>query len=329
MEFTSAAWPRRGARCYDGGMNSTALLAVAIWTVPWDVAPTLPASCFNEVSPFAYSFTRQGALVPVKPGFLEEMRRRQPPGALFIPVVVNDALDGKRRELKSPRLLERLLLRRSEHVAELVRLVDENGFDGLEIDYERIPLSLWPEFVSFIKELGPELRKRGKRLHVDLEAGLLTRNRPDAAHWPELAEHADRLNLMMYYERGDFRGSPEGPGPGASLEWLRKVGRRAVELLPAEKLSLAFSLAAQTYPKFSRIQYRQALELLEKHAAKVERDETLGSPYFRAGGQEVWFEDDLSVAARMSLAKELGVRQVSLWYIGSRHPDLAAICAAR
>lgn len=311
-----------------------ALLSLAIWVVPWDGPPSLPASCFNEVSPFGYSFAPEGSVIPVKKGFIEEARRKQPPGALFIPAVVNDVLHagGKKRELKSPALLERLLRdpgRRARHTAELLALVDSNGFDGLEIDYERIPAGLWEPFSSFIGDLGAELRKRGKRLHVDLEAGLLLRGRPELTYWPELAQRADRLNLMMYYERGGFRGSPKGPGPGASLSWLRKVGKAAVELMPAEKLSFAYSLAAQEYPKFSRLQYRQALELKDRHGAKDEWDEALGSPYFRYGKSEVWYEDDRSLKKRLELAKELGVKQVSLWFIGSRHPDLSAVCAAR
>jgi spore germination protein len=316
-------------------VNPAALLSVAIWVVPWDGPPVLPAACFNEVSPFAYSFSSGGETLPVKAGFIEESRKKLPPGALFIPAVVNDVLaeGGNKRGLKSVALLERLLrdpARRSAHAAELLALVDSNGYDGLEIDYERIPAGLWEPFLSFIKELAPELHKRGKKLHVDLEAGLLARRgRPEPTYWPELAEHADRLNLMMYYERGNFRGSPPGPGPGASLAWLRDIGKRAVGLLPPEKLSFAFSLAAQTYPKFSRIQYGKALELQDKHRASAERDEKLGSPFFRYGSSEVWFEDDRSVAARMRLARELGVRQVSLWYIGARHPDLSAICSAR
>lgn len=326
--------------------TSAAAPKVAAWTVPWDKTPDLTSSCVAEVHPFAYALEPDGGVAALDARLVERAAALRPAGALVIPVVVNDVVvAGKVRELKSIGILERLLAdprRRAAHVRELVALAD--GVDGLEIDYERIPPGLWGPFVDFLKELGAGLRARGKRLHVDLEGGLLKRwGRPGVVFWPEVASAVDRVNLMAYYERGAWAGVPDGAGPGASLGWVREIAVEALKVIPAEKLTLALSLAATDWQlpvsrvpgkrKLDRLHYRQARGLLEKLKPAVERDEVLGSPRFRyekeGRRREVWFEDEGSLRARVLAAAEVGVAQVGLWYLGSEHPDLGAICAGK
>lgn len=342
------------ALCYAGRML-TSILAAAMWTsaaaprlsgwtVPWDKTPDLSASCLSEIHPFAYALGPDGSVVWLDAGLVERAARSRPAGALVIPVVVNDVVSGgKVQELKSIGMLERLLAdpkRRAAHVRELAALAE--GVDGLEIDYERIPPGLWGPFVEFLKELSADLRPRGKRLHVDLEGGLLKRwGRPGVVFWPEVAAAVDQINLMAYYERGAWAGVPDGAGPGASVGWVREIIAAALEVIPAEKLTVALSLAATDWQlplarapgkrKLDRLHYRQVRALLEKLKPSVERDETLGSPRFRyekdGRQREVWFEDERSLRARILAANELGVKQVGLWYLGSEHPDLDALCS--
>lgn len=316
------------------------------WIVPWDPydASQADASCFGELNPFVFAFDQNGKPKLLDSALLRKTLARRPKGAKIVPVVVNDIVDGRNRmqDAKSIELLTRLLNTDAlvdKHVKALMSSVWSDEFDGLEIDYERIPASLYPQFARLLEKLGAELHKRGKYLAVDLEpAAIVKRGAPGETWWPVFAKHADTLKLMVYYETGSFS---ESPGPGASLPWVEKTAARALAAVPKERLMLVFSLAGTDWllpysrsdagRKVARLHYRQVQGLLPLSAEPPAYDAALGAAKFvyEAAGKshEVWFEDERSLAQKLELAARLGVR-VGLWYVGRAHPDLntAGLC---
>lgn len=321
---------------------------LAVWTVPWSTVPDLAAPCVAEVHPFAFAFDEQDRPVPLSPTLLRESSRRRGRGARVIAAVVNDIVgpDATAKELKSPRLVERLLAepaRRRRHVRELVALAADAGVDGVEIDYERVPPALWPAFRSFVDELARELHLRGKQLQVDVEGALLpTAQRPPERVLRDIAARADRVNVMMYYERGPWVGAPDGTGPGSSLPWLTRLAGEVGAILPRARTTLVFSLAATDWAlplasaarhrEVTRLPRRRADELARIHRVEIHRDATLGSPRFRYedGGRphELWFEDEESLRLRIAVAERAGATQVGVWYVDDASLHLAEVCSS-
>ena len=303
------------------------------WVVPWDTVDAAADGCFEELNPFAFALSSAPALTLASPELLSDTARVRRKGVLLVPVVVNDMIvDGKATELKSERALTVLLTdpaRAARHVEELAAAARE--FDGLEIDYERIPPGLWSAYGDFIASLGAALRKNGKRLYIDVEPKLL-RNKD----WAKIASAVDRIKVMAYYERG---GAAARPAAGNSTEWVVATARQALKLVPPEKLVVALSLAGTDWAADSpsswtakRLNYGQVQDLLSKSRPVVARD-AFSAPSFRAvrDGKEhaVWFEDEKSLAEKISGLHGIGVKNIAFWYWGRKHPDAAALDLCR
>lgn len=328
-------------------MLAALALFAGTWLVPWDYDLKRPEdlACFEELNPFVFAFDQAGRPKLLDAALLSKSLAARPPGTKIVPVIVNDIVDsrGRMREAKSVELLTRLLNTDKlvdAHVAALMRDVWRDEFDGLEIDYERIPPQLYPRFDYFLQRLGAELKKRGKYLAVDVEpAPIVKRSGPGAQWWPRFARHADVLKLMVYYETGSFS---EAPGPGASIPWARSVAAKALESVPKDRLMLVFSLAGTDWRlpysrrdesrQVKRLHYRQVRDLLPAAADAPVYDESLGAPHFlyedpSGAGHEVWYEDERSLSEKLRLAADLGVR-AGVWYLGKASPDLrsAGLC---
>ena len=322
----SRAW---GA-CMNAGLSA--------WLVPWDEADD-GVECFDELHPFAFAFSTSPAAAALPhPEFLRQAERFRRPGLQMIPVIVNDVYEGGRlKTLKSDRALRALLMDKaavSRHVDALVGAAED--FDGIEVDYERVPLRCWWRFADFIEILGRALHARGKKLYVDLEPPRFYR--PDLARrfGPRLAAAADQLVVMAYYERGSFALRP---GPGVSLDWALRVARWAQGFIPPEKLTVALSSAGTDWsPVFPgpiapwrgrRLHYAQGLDRLAQSRGKLERADASSPPRFTISihgrTHEFRLEDEISLRAKIFALRAIGVRRIGLWYWGRRHPDFKTL----
>ncbi len=316
------------------------------WLVPWDAAaPSSLDACFAQVNPFVYAFDGRGRPLLLSPGLLQLAARARARGAKMIPVVVNDVQDrsAKRGSEKNVALLTALLNTDAlvdKHVDELMAKVVTPDADGLELDYERIPAALYPRFERLVERLAARLHAQHKTLSVDLELGpFLKRGGPGREYFPRLAKSADQLNMMMYYERGEWT---DAVGPGASLAWFSDAAKQLAAALPPQKLALVVSLAGTDwqvpYPRdplkrrVKRLHYGQVVELMRKVGARPQWSDEWQAPYFEyeeAGRRhQVFFEDERSVAAKFEAARAVGAG-VGLWYLGRAHPDLSSLGLCR
>ena len=135
---------------------------------------------------------------------------------------------------------------RAQHVAELVALAVENGFAGIDINYENFAFkdgrASWdatqPNWTAFITELGAALRAQGKVLSVTIPGPCDTRNQCGGrnGYWvynlPGIAPHADRIRIMAY----DY--TVQSVGPIAPIGWVRSNVEYAVTVMDPGKLQI-------------------------------------------------------------------------------------------
>ena len=229
------------------------------WMPYWMTSPARPsgvdsavanADLFEDVSPFWYSATGRpggGIEVRLNPNFTNAaanvawaMPRFKGAGLTVIPSVTDGSPKGRMAAtLADPAA-------RAQHVADLVALTVNNGFDGLDINYENFAFkdgrSSWdatqPNWTAFVAELGAALRAQGKLLSVTIPGPCDTRNQCGGrnGYWvynlPGIAPHADRIRIMAY----DY--TVQSIGPIAPIGWVRANVEYAVTVMDPGKLQI-------------------------------------------------------------------------------------------
>lgn len=139
--------------------------------------------------------------------------------------------------------------KRRDHVREIVEMVEDGDFDGVDIDYEgkKSETKIW--FSLFLAELKSKLKD--KTLSCTIEA----RTPPDSLYrevpatinyandYASLNVICDRVVLMAYdQQRADIKANDLRKGspyiPVADPVWVEKVIELALESFPEEKLVL-------------------------------------------------------------------------------------------
>jgi hypothetical protein len=206
---------------------------------------------------------------------------------------------------------------RRELVADL--LAAARNFDGLQIDFENIPVRDREPFISFLGELRAGLGDR--RFTVALRA----RTRPldnDVHDYHRIAPLVDRILVMAYDEH--WGGSP--PGPIAGMDWCRDVASYALSVIGPDKLIMGLPFYGRAWidPSPARAYtYPQIETMLNDRGAGIRRDQGIPSfeyeiPVLVRG----YYEDALSTAARLRMYRDLGVRAVGFWRLGQENPGV-------
>ena len=130
---------------------------------------------------------------------------------------------------------------RTTIVNSIVDLVNKNGFDGIDLDFEGFAFvdanTTWaktaPNWVLFIKELSVQLHASQKLLSVSTPYAFNPTERIKGYTvyaWAEIAPSIDRLRIMTY----DY--SVAKPGPIGPIAWTEKTLQYAISIMPASKV---------------------------------------------------------------------------------------------
>lgn len=167
----------------------------------------------------------------------------------------------------------------------------ENGFDGIEIDYEKIrkDRSLWQLFLAFEEILLPLAEEAGLGLRIVLEPGIPAETLP----FPQGAAY-----VVMCY---NLHGIGTEPGPKADLAFLRALYDRFAGLP-----NLSFALAnggfdwEEASGKAVSLTEKDAAALAEAHQVLPRRDAASGALSFSytqdSTRHTVWYADSETLA---------------------------------
>ncbi|MDH3957910.1 MAG: glycosyl hydrolase family 18 protein [Actinomycetota bacterium] len=218
------------------------------WLPSWATSSALAgieanSDLVGEASPFWYRARASGGSVSISnsvgsetmSSVLASLRER---GIAVIPSVA----DGSGRLAMATVLKDKS--DRRAHVDQLVDLVMSNGYDGIELDYEKFAFtdgtSTWaatrPAWVAFVTELGAALHANGKKLALAVPPMYNGTYAVGAGYWvydyAGVAPSVDSLRIMTY----DF--SVSRPGPIAPLSFLHRTLSYAVTAFPAERIRM-------------------------------------------------------------------------------------------
>lgn len=198
------------------------------------------------------------------------------------------------------------------HIRDILRMTMEEGFDGIEIDYEAIrqDMVLWQLFIEFVEKLYEAAAEKDILVRV-----LLEPNAPlDEIELPEGPEY-----VMMCY---NLHGQGTRPGPKANRRFLESLVRKT-RTLPG-KVNFALATGGFDFDgngTVKSITEKQAVELLalfEKSPEREEESQALFFDYIDNGGIEhrVWYADSKTINYWIDILQQAGNHDISLWRLG-------------
>jgi hypothetical protein len=197
-------------------------------------------------------------------------------------------------------------------------LAAARNFDGLQIDFENIPSRDGEQFFSFLAELRASLGD--KFFSAALRARTRTLDR-DVHDYQKISPLVDRILVMAYDEH--WGGSE--PGPIAGMEWCRNVAAYAISVIGRGKLimGLPFYGRAWIEPSPARAYTYPQIETLlnENGVREIQREEGIPAfEYERPVIVKGYYEDAVSLGARLRMYSDMGVRAVGFWRLGQEDP---------
>ena len=211
-------------------------------------------------------------------------------------------------------------------LANLIRTVEEKGYEGVDIDFEYILAEDRVPFAEFVANVRTAINGIGFPVSVAL-APKTSDDQPGLLYGGKdyglLGEAADSV-LLMTYEWGYTYGPPMAVAP---IHKVREVVDYALTRIPAEKINLGipnygydWTLPYERGRSMARtISNTEAIEIAIANNAVIQFDQTSMSPYFRYEQDglthEVWFEDVRSLKEKFALIQEYRLRGGTYWQI--------------
>ncbi len=211
---------------------------------------------------------------------------------------------------------------RAKTVSNILTVVKDNGYNGVNIDFENIPPADRDLFTRFISEVSSALQKIGYITTISIPAKTYDEltGWNGAFDYKELGVIADRIMLMTYDEH--WFGGP--PGPVASAGWVEQVISYAGSQIPANKLLLGIGMYGYDWEvnsgKAFTLPAGKTLGQAKRFGAVVNWDDTAQVPYFYywANGIKhvVWFESNNSAAFKLDMVNRYNLAGVAIWRLG-------------
>jgi len=213
-------------------------ILVSAWTIPWEPSCRTGmdkwVDTVDSLSPYWYQTLTDGSINTIYNSsyFEEYLDFCGSNGIELIPLVSNI------HDPETVRLIARDVSVQRDHIQDLVDLTLDNGFHGLEINYESLYTEDRDAYVNFIGNLSDELHLFGKVLHVSVFPKTSEADNwygPAGYDYPGLGEKADFIRLMAYNLHWS---TCEASGPVTSYDWVDKVVSYASSVIDPDKLIL-------------------------------------------------------------------------------------------
>jgi peptidoglycan hydrolase-like protein with peptidoglycan-binding domain/spore germination protein YaaH len=237
-------------------------------------------------------------------------------------------------------------------IGKMVEIVQNYGFDGINIDFEKMDPNDKFKYTDFVARAASSLHNVGATVSVDVNK----RTNSTTNWWSScydragLAQVADYVMLMSYDQ---YTHSSASNGPAAAIGWVEDALQLTLEEVPAEKLLLGVPTftydwylvpnkanpdinnpADYTRPSSSRaITMEEAYGLAQQNETVLRSGEVIKvqewivSPYWRTDTgtmymkfvdsvgriHEIWYEDAQSIGLKLDLVSKYNLAGAATW----------------
>ena len=211
---------------------------------------------------------------------------------------------------------------RSKVIDNIVKLVQEKQYDGINIDFELLPPKQRDNLTAFMAELYPKMQAINKTLIISVFPQVdVAKDVSGAYNYPELAKNTDFQQIMTY----DNHWSTSAPGAIAPIDWYEKNIKYAIDNCGGPH-KVIIGVSAYGYDwvgkKGETITYVDAITRAEQNGAKITYDDAAQAPHFKYNNHEVWFENDKSTAAKLDIVAKYNPAGIALWRLGQEQPEI-------
>jgi spore germination protein YaaH len=270
------------------------------------------AKSMSAVGPFWYKATKDGTLEAKDSQLVYDTARQL--GLKMYPLVTNKT-GSTDTVLGDPAV-------RSKVIDSIIKMVQEKGYDGINIDFELLPPKHKDNLTAFMAELYPKMKAINKLVIISVFPRVEVAEDVSGAYdYPKLAPNTDFLQIMTY----DNHWATSAPGAIAPVDWYEKNIKYAIEQSGGPH-KVIIGVSAYGYDWVGKegetIKYVDAIVLAEKHGAKINYDEKAQAPWFKYKDHEVWFENDKSTAAKLDIVAKYNPAGIAIWRLGQEQPEI-------
>jgi len=210
---------------------------------------------------------------------------------------------------------------RERAIEGMLALVEQDGYDGVNLDFEGISPEDRGRYTSFVRDLSAVLHENGYYLTLSVPAE--TADEPGnswsgAYSYPDLARYADLLMIMAY----DQHSMGSAAGPVAGTRWVEEVTHYATRVVSPEKVALGIPAYGYDWGGGTTraISYAQWEELLRTYKGQ-DAAETGHLMYYQNGVlHDVYFETRSAMERAVKIAVGSNLRGIVLWRLGIEDP---------
>jgi spore germination protein YaaH len=216
-------------------------------------------------------------------------------------------------------------------INQLAALCSEDGFQGIQIDFEGAQPAEREPFTAWITALASRLHAQGDKLSTVVTAKYYNIMSGRAAMYNDaaLSVPSDYIFVLDW----GLHWTTSGPGALAELAWFTRVADYTATMPNRSKFVLGQPMYGIDWPNGggsanpgTALEFDDVTALESEVGATPEWEPVAAEPHFSyvdASGvpHSVWYADQQSVGVRAQLAESLGLG-IGLWHLGSEDQSI-------
>ena len=218
--------------------------------------------------------------------------------------------------------------RREKLINELIASAIKYDLDGLNIDFEMIPLEGGIHFIQFIRELSVKCRSNGLVLSVDNFVPM------EYSSYYDLEEQgivADYVIIMAYDEH---HSTSDVSGSVSSIGFVESAIEKTLNMVAKEKLIMGLPFYARLWQedKSGNVESSQALSMnnaqntFDVHGVAPQWDSSVGQYYgeYEQDGfiYKMWLEEEESLDLKLQALQRSDLAGVAAWKLGLEKDEI-------
>lgn len=228
---------------------------------------------------------------------------------------------------------------REASLTNLLKLATDQGFAGIDLDFEAVEPGHKQAFTGYVQALGKRLHDAGLKLIISVPPKM-SDAQPEylgGYDYGPIGKAVDYVQVMTYdqvgpgWSSGGFNGET-WPGPESGADWQQALLTYATSRVEKSKVLSGLPTYGYDYSTQNRVNWADYGSVIAAHKAKLHRDSASQTPYATWGpvtqvpdgvqwdaqhAQPVlWYDDAASIEAKTKLVGTLQLGGTSIWAMG-------------